>query len=164
MLALAMLSTIGVCAFAQSGEELFTSNPNLGVPTSTKDHVYVYKSPYSESVYAGDSAMFIAKAANDTDISWFIKTPSGTIMAIDDIIAQYPAVTVSYNSTKEEVTLKNVPLELDGAQVQARFEGPEGPVYTNTANLLVSEKPAYDPYLEWWYWHWYYANYPASSN
>ena len=152
LLAVMLVASLGISAFADTDSELFTSNPNLGTPT-TQGKVYVYKSPIGETACKGGQVMFIAKAANDTDMTWYVKLSDGTICKLDELESKFEGLTVTYNSSssKDEILLKNLPLELNNSQFQAKFEGEDGPVYSAAATLYVNED-SYNPYYDPWYW------------
>ena len=154
LLAVMMIASLGVSAFADTDPELFTSNPKLGTPTS-KGKVYCYKSPIGETAAKDGQVIFIAKAANDTDMTWYVKLSDGTVCTLDELESKFDGLSVQYNSSssKDEILLKHLPLELNGAQFQAKFEGEDGPVYSSAAMLYVNEN-TYNPYNDYMYWAW----------
>ena len=154
LLAVMLVVSLGISAFADTDPELFTSNPKLGTPTS-KGKVYCYKSPIGETAAKDGQVMFIAKAANDTDMTWYVKLSDGTVCTLDELESKFDGLSVQYNSSssKDEIILKHLPLELNGAQFQAKFEGEDGPVYSAAATLYVNEY-VYNPYNDYWYWMW----------
>jgi hypothetical protein len=139
ILVLVMCLSISVTAFASGA----FSDAGPGVGNFTGD-VYVYKHPYGENVVAGGKAMYIAKAANATGITWYVADKdANTIYKLDDAPSHFNGLEIVYNSTKQEVTLKNIPEEMNGWKVQAEFEGQGGPVYSKTA--VINFDWCYDP-------------------
>ena len=128
-----------VCAFADGT----FSGRDSGKGNFVGD-VYVYKHPYGENVSEGGRAMYIAKAANATDITWYVANPDETtVYKLDDAPSHFNGLTVTYNSTKQEVTLGNIPKDMNGWKVQAEFTGQNGPVYSKAA--LINFDWCYDP-------------------
>ena len=139
ILVMTMCLALSVTAFADGA----FSDAGSGFE-NLKGDVYVYKHPYGENVTAGGKAMYIAKACNATNITWYIADKDEkTIYKLDEAPEHFTGLEIVYNSTKEEVTLKNIPEEMNGWKVQAEFEGEGGPVYSKTA--VINFDWCYDP-------------------
>jgi len=105
------------------------------VPTPPPAKVYATKSPTSELVVQGGSAQFVARAENSTSVIWFMASPDGnTIITAAEAPRLFPGLYVS-GSNSTTLTLGNIPLNMSGWKVQARFEGYGGPVHTNMATV-----------------------------
>lgn len=104
-------------------------------PTPPPAKVYATKSPTSELVVQGGSAQFVARAENSTSVIWFMASPDGnTIITAAEAPRLFPGLYVS-GSNSTTLTLGNIPLNMSGWKVQARFEGYGGPVHTNMATV-----------------------------
>jgi len=105
------------------------------VPTPAPAKVYATKSPTSELVVQGGSAQFVAYAENSTSVIWFMASPDGgTVLTAAEAPRLFPGLQVSGSNTTR-LTLSNIPLNMSGWKVQARFEGYGGPVHTNMATV-----------------------------
>ena len=104
-------------------------------PTPAQAKVYATKSPTSELVVQGGSAQFVAYAENSTSVIWFVASPDGnTVLTAAEAPRLFPGLQVS-GSNSTTLTLGNIPLNMSGWKVQARFEGYGGPVHTNMATV-----------------------------
>ena len=104
-------------------------------PTPAPAKVYATKSPTSELVVQGGSAQFVAYAENSTSVIWFMASPDGnTVLTAAEAPRLFPGLQVS-GSNSTRLTLSNIPLNMSGWKVQARFEGYGGPVHTNMATV-----------------------------
>lgn len=104
-------------------------------PTPPPAKVYATKSPTSELVVQGGSAQFVARAENSTSVIWFMASPDGnTVITAAEAPRLFPGLYVS-GSNSTTLTLGNIPLNMSGWKVQARFEGYGGPVHTNMATV-----------------------------
>ena len=120
-----------------------TEKPNLKpeVRPSAQAPV-VTKHPTGETVIAGESAMFIARADNATEYVWEIAIADGVLDC-----GKLPGyigggVRVS-GETSETLTLSNIPEGLDDAYVRCRFTGPGGTVYSEYARIrVIAQKDA----------------------
>lgn len=115
------------------------------VPT-VQAKVYTTKSPTEELVVEGGSAQFVARAENSTGVTWFIASADGSmVVSAAEAPTWFPGLQVS-GTNANTLTLSNIPTSLSGWQVQARFEGPGGPVHTARATVWcasVKEAIAY---------------------
>ena len=106
-------------------------------PTPQQNLVKITKSPTSETVEAGGSAVFIAYADNSTGIVWITVSPDArTAYDINNAPSAFPGLQVSGQGTSV-LTLSNIPSEMDGWRIQAYFNGNGGPLYTAGAYLTV---------------------------
>ena len=115
----------------------FQSPAPTTVPTPAANLVQITKSPTSETVEAGGSAVFIAYADNSTGIVWITVSPDAkTAYDINNAVSAFPSLQVSGQGTSV-LTLNNIPYEMDGWRIQAYFTGNGGPLYTAGAYLTV---------------------------
>lgn len=100
--------------------------------------VTITKHPTGETVDVGDTAYFVATADNATAIKWRIVSndTTNTIYA-SDAASYFDGLTV-YGYDAETLCLFNIPASMDGWRVEAMFEGPGGPVYSNGALIRVN--------------------------
>ncbi len=113
------------------------------------ESVRVTKSPTSESVPYGGSAIFIARADFDTAITWYIaNSDASVIYNVSDAPYYIPGLVV-YGQGTETLTLCEIPSWMNGWQVQAGFSGKDGPVYSGVAYIYTYQLPqpvfTYDP-------------------
>ncbi len=107
------------------------------IPTQDPYLVRITKSPTSETVQAGGSAVFIAYAENQTGIVWITVSPdTKTSFNIVDAPYYFSGLGVSGQGTST-LTLSNIPYEMNGWRIQAYFTGNGGPLYTAGAYLTV---------------------------
>ena len=107
-------------------------------PTPVPNLVTITKSPTSETVQEGGSAMFIAYAENYTGIVWITVSPDKqTSYEIGDAAGVFTGLGVSGQGTSV-LTLSNIPYAMNGWRIQAYFTGNGGPAYTNGAYLTVT--------------------------
>lgn len=140
-------------------------NPFSAQPVALSGgHVWVTKSPTSESVPYGGSCMFIAHAVNASSINWYIASADGSlVLPAAEAAANVPGLYVSgYNS--DTLMLSGVPSWMNGCQVQACFTGESGPVYSDIARIWTYEETVdegggscYPWWLDWWGWPWWWG-------
>ena len=107
------------------------------VPTQAPNLVRITKSPTSETVEEGGSAMFIAYAENYDSIVWITVSPDKqTSYEIGDARRQFGNLGISGQGTST-LSLSNIPYEMNGWRIQAYFTGNGGPLYTAGAYLTV---------------------------
>jgi len=122
---------------------------------SAPRRVQVTKSPTSESVPYGGSCCFIAHAVNATTITWYIASAdSSVITTVSDAARKVSGLYVS-GANADTLYLSGIPSWMNGCQVQARFDGEGGPVYTDVARIWTYQ-PAKDNSWCWWDWFKYY--------
>ena len=122
-LALTMICALGTTAFADS-------------------NTVVTKNPTDETRYVGETAIFIANAANYDSIEWLFIAPNGTQCKLDAFKTQFPGCTVTGQGTTE-LHIANLQTGLNGWKVFCCF-GLGGKNTTTSAasvNVLVRSAP-----------------------
>ena len=122
-LALTMICALGTTAFADS-------------------NTVVTKNPTDETRYVGETAIFIANAANYDSIEWLFIAPNGTQCKLDAFKTQFPGCTVTGQGTTE-LHIANLQTGLNGWKVFCCF-GLNGKATTTSAasvNVLVPSAP-----------------------
>ena len=122
-LALTMICALGTTAFADS-------------------NTVVTKNPTDETRYVGETAIFIANAANYDSIEWLFIAPNGTQCKLDAFKTQFPGCTVTGQGTTE-MRIANLQTGLNGWKVFCCF-GLNGKATTTSAasvNVLVRSAP-----------------------
>lgn len=98
----------------------------------------VTKSPTSETVIEGNRALFVARADNYTSINWTLSSPNGSVQYNAKDAARYISGLRVSGTSGECLTLDNIPLSMNGWQVQARFDSGSGSAYSNVAYVYVN--------------------------
>ena len=122
-LALTMICALGTTAFADS-------------------NTVVTKNPTDETRYVGETAIFIANAANYDSIEWLFIAPNGTQCKLDAFKTQFSGCTVTGQGTTE-LHIANLQTGLNGWKVFCCF-GLNGKATTTCAasvNVLVRSAP-----------------------
>ena len=122
-LALTMICALGTTAFADA-------------------NTVVTKNPTDETRYVGETAIFIANAANYDSIEWLFIAPNGTQYKLDAFKTQFPGCTVTGQGTTE-LRIANLQTGLNGWKVFCCF-GLNGKATTTSAasvNVLVHSAP-----------------------
>ena len=99
----------------------------------------ITKNPTDETVEEGGEAVFLAQAKYTQHYMWQLVSPDGVIFDCDTVHLTFPQLKVAGEKT-ERLELSNIPLELDGYQVQCMFTAGDT-VVSNRATLHVTEKP-----------------------
>ena len=99
--------------------------------------VVVTKSPTSETVERGAKATFVAHAANKTGITWRLVSADGLETINVAAIADYFKGVETWGLNTDSLTIKNIPDNMNGWLVEAKFDGPGGPVYSAGARISV---------------------------
>ena len=122
-LALTMICALGTTAFADS-------------------NTVVTKNPTDETRYVGETAIFIANAANYDSSEWFFIAPNGTQCKLDAFKTQFPGCTVTGQGTTE-LHIANLQTGLNGWKVFCAFSRGSSCVTTTVAdiNVLVHSAP-----------------------
>ena len=130
-------------------------NSGYGV-ASAPARVRVTKSPTSESVPYGGSCCFIAHAVNATTITWYIASAdSSVISTVSDAARKVSGFYVS-GANADTLYLSGIPSWMNGCQIQARFDGEGGPVYTDIARIWTYQPKQTNNGWCWWDWFKYY--------
>jgi hypothetical protein len=112
-------------------------NPQTGSANVITGNVVVTKSPTGEKVERGGKASFVAYANNYTGITWRLVS-SDTQETINAAAApQFFDGLVVTGANTTRLTLTNITDNLNGWQVECKFDGPNGPVYTAGARITV---------------------------
>ena len=100
-------------------------------------YVKITKSPTGETVDAGGKAYFVAHAEHNTGITWIFTNSDMSIMCYDNEVNIFmPDLLVSGLGT-DTLKLENIPSDMNGWKVQARYEGLGGPASTEFATVTV---------------------------
>ena len=117
-------------------------NPQTGAANAITGNVVVTKSPTGEKVNRGGKASFVAYANNYTAITWRLVS-SDTEETINAAAApQFFDGLVVTGANTTRLTLTNITDNLNGWQVECKFDGPNGPVYTAGARITVNGSTA----------------------
>lgn len=103
----------------------------------------ITKNPGGETVDADGKASFIAKADNDTEITWYLIKGKTKVKA-KDATKKFSGLKVS-GSSEEKLLLTNIPASLDGWQVYAVFANDAGSVESAKATIKVNVKATPKP-------------------
>lgn len=112
---------------------------NMVAVTYGANALNITKHPTGETVNAGGSALFIARADNAVKLEWRIvsKDTTRTIPA-SQAATYFRGLAVSGEQT-ESLALSNIPAEMDGWSVECKFTGGDGKtLYTKGAILRVN--------------------------
>lgn len=117
--------------------EPWTNVTNAPLPVVTK-------SPTTETVKEGEFAYFVARADNCADIIWHLISPGGVDVPCKDANSFFRTLQVQGLNT-ETLTLRNIPIELDGWKVRAEFVGWEASVNSEEAVIHVQKSQVKAP-------------------
>ena len=117
-----------------NGTIISTTDP--GVVVITGD-VQVTKSPTSETVQEGGKATFVAHAANSTGITWRLVSSDGMATINASAASMYFDGVTVWGLGTDSLTISNIPANMNHWQVEAKFDGPNGPVYSAGARISV---------------------------
>lgn len=117
-----------------SGTIISTTDPAVTVVTG---NVQVTKSPTSETVQEGGKATFVAHAANATGITWRLVSSDGMATINASAASMYFDNVAVWGLGTDSLTISNIPANMNHWQVEAMFDGPNGPVYTAGARISV---------------------------
>ena len=97
----------------------------------------VTKSPTSETVQEGGKATFVAHAANATGITWRLVSSDGMATINASAASMYFDGVSVWGLGTDSLTISNIPANMNHWQVEAMFDGPNGPVYSAGARISV---------------------------
>lgn len=101
--------------------------------------INVTKSPTGESVNKGDSAVFVAKAENATNITWYIVSPAtGNRYPASEVGQHFAGVTANGYGT-ERLVLNNISRDMNGWSVMAQFTNGTNDEWSSGAPLTVND-------------------------
>ncbi len=115
-----------------------TAADPVPAPVQTVAPPVITKNPTSESLAAGGKTWFIAHAQNAASITWQFMGPDGAAYTIEQAMAMHPGLVLQALEG-DTVAVSNVPASADGWGMRARFDGPGGSVYSDTAFLRVKD-------------------------
>ncbi len=161
-----MLGLLSVAAFAQGAAIILPDQPGDGITSGNtggddagsatiidqsgnvisvvpgaewnNGNVVVTKSPTSETVQKGGKATFVAHAANSTGITWRLVSADGQETINVAAVADYFKGVDTWGLGTDSLTIKNIPDNMNGWLVEAKFDGPGGPVYSAGARITVT--------------------------
>ena len=117
-----------------SGTIISTTDPAVVV---VGGDVQVTKSPTSETVQEGGKATFVAHAANATGITWRLVSSDGMATINASAASMYFDGVTVWGLGTDSLTISNIPANMNHWQVEAKFDGPNGPVYSAGARISV---------------------------
>ena len=114
----------------------------LGATAFADSNTVVTKNPTDETRYVGETAIFIANAANYDSIEWLFIAPNGTQCKLDAFKTQFPGCTVTGQGTTE-MRIANLQTGLNGWKVFCCFSLGGKCTTTSAAsvNVLVRSAP-----------------------
>lgn len=108
----------------------------------------ITKDPTGEKLSPGGKTWFVAHADGATILTWEFLSPDEKVYSITETMDQHPGLELDA-SQEDTVSLRNVPLSLNGWSARARFDGPGGSTTTQSALITVSRSEgAYDAVIE----------------
>ena len=111
-------------------------------PTVTPSVPIITKQPTGETLKAGDSAIFVARADNYSWCAWRFYDKNGTEIVFDKIWGYFPNLKVS-GGNSEVFTISNVPKDMNGWTVACLFCSEDGEwEFTNAAKITVTAAAA----------------------
>jgi hypothetical protein len=102
--------------------------------------IVITKHPSSETVSAGGGTWFIAKAENQTQITWEFFSPDGTMYSLQQTMSAHPGLVLEV-LPEDTLGLRQIPASFSGWSARARYDGPGGTATTERATITVR-----DPY------------------
>lgn len=116
-----------------------TATEPVTVPTTAPTApaaVIITKHPSSETVSAGDRTWFIAKAENETQITWEFFSPDGTMYSLQQTMSAHPGLILEV-LPEDTLGLRQIPASFSGWSARARYDGPGGTATTDRATITV---------------------------
>ncbi len=101
-----------ICLFAA------VSGSALAAPTITKD-------PGGETISELGTAIFVARADNATEITWYLVAPRGVSYEAEQVTDLFPGMAVAGQGT-QTLTLYTVPSGFSGWKVECHFKDANG--------------------------------------
>lgn len=105
----------------------------------------ITKDPTGETVTVGGRAAFIARAEHADQIIWRLVSPDKEITYECRDAAQFFDGLMVSGTDAEKLVLDNIPLELNGWKVEAKFIGQGGSAWSKGALLTVRKAPPQPP-------------------
>ena len=100
--------------------------------------IIITKNPSSETVSAGGRTWFITSAENETQITWEIFSPDGTMYSLQQAMSAHPGLILEV-LPEDTLGLRQIPVTFSGWSARARYDGPGGTATTNRATITVLE-------------------------
>lgn len=111
-------------------------------PTATPSVPVITKQPTGETLKAGDSAVFVARADNYSWCAWRFYDKNGTEIVFDKIWSYFPNLKVS-GGNSEVFTISNVPKDMNGWTVACLFCSDDGEwEFTDSVKITVTAAAA----------------------
>lgn len=131
---------------AASGTNAATPPPAAPEPTSVPD-IVITKHPSGETVTAGSSTYFVARADNASQILWLVQAPDGSYYGAADAPNYTSSSLYVSGLGTDTLSLSNIPMSMDGWSVLCQFIGLDGTgsATTNAAKITVVEAPTATP-------------------
>ena len=118
-----------------------TAEPTAA-PTATPSMPIITKQPTGETLKAGDSAIFVARADNYSWCAWRFYDKNGTEIVFDKIWSYFPDLRLS-GGNEEVFTIANVPKDMNGWTVACLFCSEAGEwEFTDSAKITVTAAAA----------------------
>lgn len=111
-------------------------------PPPPADPIVITKHPTSETVSEGGKTWFIAKADNETQITWEFFAPDGTMYSLQQAMSAHPGLILEV-LPEDTLGLRQIPASFSGWSARARYDGPGGTATTDRATITIR-----DPYSE----------------
>ena len=122
-----------------------TVPPSTTAPTAPAA-IVITKHPSSETVSVGDRTWFIAKAENETQITWEFFSPDGTMYSLQQTQSAHPGLVLEV-LPEDTLGLRQIPASFNGWSARARYDGPGGTATTDRATITVRSNP-YEKVIE----------------
>ena len=111
-------------------------------PTATPSVPIITKQPTGETLKAGDSAIFVARADNYSWCAWRFYDKEGNEIVFDKIWGYFPNLKVS-GGNSEVFTISNVPKDMNGWTVACLFCSDDGEwEFTDSVKITVTAAAA----------------------
>ena len=98
--------------------------------------IIITKNPSSETVSVGGRTWFITSAENESQITWEIFSPDGTMYSLQQAMSAHPGLVLE-ELPQDTLGLRQIPASFSGWSVRARYDGPGGTATTNRATITV---------------------------
>lgn len=125
-----------------------TLAPTQPQTTQAPQPPVITKDPTGEKLSPGGKTWFVAHADGATILTWEFLSPDEKVYSITETMGLHPGLELDA-SQEDTVSLKNVPLSLNGWSARARFDGPGGSTTSQSALITVTKSEgAYDAVIE----------------
>ncbi len=135
-------SALPVVTSAPGALPTVTPTPAPSPTPAPKDYPIITKSPTSETVQEGGTALFVAKYQNAIWAVWHFVSPDGqTDMTYEAAASYFPTLNI-INGMYSTMKLENIPMALNGWRVYCRYTNNVGSTDTGSAFITVTAAPA----------------------